>query len=206
MPAAGSTGRNPSPPLPPSIYFGGCSWGAAFYVGVHKAMEEMWGRDFCSRTLIAGGSAGTIIAVLIALGLSYEETDRIYRKLASRAVAEGTFGRGTTYVEAVLREVFERHPDAHRKLLNRCRLGTTSFPCSHRWHRHWESLEDLLATVKGSFHIPFYCTPFINVIRGEEVVDGAYGFAGRDLPHGDRTLYVGIDPHAEVPTPLLFAL
>ena len=31
-----------------------------------------------------------------------------------------------------------------------------------------------------------------------ECVDGAYGFAGADLPHGDQTLYVGIDPHAEI--------
>lgn len=30
------------------------------------------------------------------------------------------------------------------------------------------------------------------------MVDGAYGFAGTDLPHGDDTLYIGIDPHAEV--------
>jgi hypothetical protein len=27
--------------LPPSIYFGGCSWGAAFFVGVYKAMNEV---------------------------------------------------------------------------------------------------------------------------------------------------------------------
>ena len=30
------------------------------------------------------------------------------------------------------------------------------------------------------------------------MVDGAYGFAGDDLLHGDDTLYVGIDPHAEI--------
>lgn len=35
-------------------------------------------------------------------------------------------------------------------------------------------------------------------LMGELVVDGAYGFSGEDLPHGDATLYVGIDPHAEV--------
>jgi hypothetical protein len=103
-------------------------------------MEEMWGVDFYKHTLITGGSAGTIIAVLISLGLSYEETDAVYRRLAERAVSEGTFGRGTLYVEDILRGVFEKFPDAHRRLQNRCRLGTTSFPCSHRWHRHWDNL------------------------------------------------------------------
>lgn len=27
--------------LPSSIYFGGCAWGSAFYVGVYKAMCEV---------------------------------------------------------------------------------------------------------------------------------------------------------------------
>eukprot|EP01034_Spumella_vulgaris_P021678 gene21678-27719_t len=35
-------------------------------------------------------------------------------------------------------------------------------------------------------------------IKGVHVVDGAYGFSGINLPHGDDTLYVGIDPHAEI--------
>ena len=71
--------------IPPSIYFGGCSWGAAFYIGVHRAMVENWGKlrkqraacstavltflfilsslafigpDFPQRTLIAGTVIG----------------------------------------------------------------------------------------------------------------------------------------------------
>jgi hypothetical protein len=27
--------------IPSSIYFGGCAWGSAFYVGVYKAMNEV---------------------------------------------------------------------------------------------------------------------------------------------------------------------
>ena len=30
------------------------------------------------------------------------------------------------------------------------------------------------------------------------MLDGAYGIAGHDLPHHDETLFVGIDPHAEI--------
>lgn len=92
----------------------------------------------------------------------------------------------------------------------------------------------ILDCIQGSYHIPFYCQR-IKTLRGIEVVDGAYGFAGiiylyvfiystsvhiclkiftyvyfylitctnfllsgLDLPHGDETLYVGIDPHAEI--------
>eukprot|EP01035_Chromulina_nebulosa_P018445 gene18445-24152_t len=35
-------------------------------------------------------------------------------------------------------------------------------------------------------------------IKGALAVDGAYGFAGVDLVHDDDTLFVGIDPHAEI--------
>ena len=55
----------------------------------------------------------------------------------------------------------------------------------------------MIYTFRGSCHLPFYCNP--NKKLGDfHVVDGAYSFAGTDLPHGDDTLYIGIDPHAEV--------
>lgn len=152
-------------PLPKSIYFGGCSWGAAYYVGVHKAMVELWGSEFYKDCLITGGSAGTIIAVLIALGLSHKELDEVYRTLAGRAVIGGTIGRGTEYVEAVMRQVFRVYRDPHLKIQGRCLLGTTSFPCTHKWHDRWNDEDDLIETIKGSFHIPFYCTPFIHQVK-----------------------------------------
>ena len=33
----------------------------------------------------------------------------------------------------------------------------------------------------------------------------AYGMAGADLPHGDSTLFIGIDPHAEITRDLTVA-
>ena len=30
------------------------------------------------------------------------------------------------------------------------------------------------------------------------MVDGAYGFKGEDLQHGDKTLFIGIDAHADI--------
>jgi hypothetical protein len=51
--------------------------------------------------------------------------------------------------------------------------------------------------LKGSFHIPFYCARN-NSVKSVYVLDGAYSFAGIDLPHGDSTLFIGVDPHAEI--------
>ena len=42
-----------------------------------------------------------------------------------------------------------------------------------------------------------YCAPNAPV-RRHHVVDGAFSVRGRDLPHGDDTLYVAPHPH---PTP-----
>ena len=74
---------------------------------------------------------------------------------------------------------------------------TAAFFSQHRWHVSWADNEDLVDTACGSCHIPFYCQPNRG-IKETLIVDGAYGFAGTDLPHGDATLYIGIDPHAEI--------
>jgi len=91
----------------------------------------------------------------------------------------------------------EEGPQAYKKLEGRMCFGTTEFFDRHRWHTSWESNEDFLTCLQGTSHIPFYCMRN-KPIKGIEVVDGAYGFAGRDLLDGDDTLYVGIDPHAEI--------
>ena len=83
------------------------------------------------------------------------------------------------------------------KLQGRCSFGTTSFYSQHRWHVAWNSNEDLIDCMMASMHVPIYCKR-VKPIQGVYLLDGAYGFAGIDLPHGDDSLYVGIDPHAEI--------
>jgi hypothetical protein len=88
-------------------------------------------------------------------------------------------------------------PNSYKEIVGRCCFGTTAFFSKHRWHIGWESNEDLIANILSSCHIPFYCKHNAG-IKGIPVIDGAYGFAGLDLPHGDKTLFIGIDPHAEI--------
>lgn len=194
----GQKAKTAYPPKPPSIYFGGCSFGAAFYIGVHEAMVEMWGLDYYKDIIIGGGSAGTIIAIGIALGKDTEYLDKLYRYVAEEAVKYGPVYYASYFMEKGVRKMLEEEgPYAFKKLEGRLCFGTTEFFDKHRWHMSWESNEDFLACVQGTSHIPFYCMRN-QPIKGIEVVDGAYGFAGRDLLDGDDTLYVGIDPHAEI--------
>eukprot|EP01039_Chlorochromonas_danica_P008683 gene8683-9566_t len=158
--------------IPPSIYFGGCSFGAGFYVGVYMAMVEKWGPGFHKKVLWSGGSAGTVFAVGLALGKDVEEMNHLYKTVADRSNRHGAVYYASIFMEEATRELLS-DPLAYKLLEGHCCIGTTAFFDKHRWHNNFG-------------------------LKGTLVVDGAYGFAGEDLPHGDHTLFVGIDPHAEI--------
>lgn len=159
-------------------------------------MYEKWGPDFYKKCMCTGGSAGTIFAIALALGKNADDLNRMYRTVAEKTHQFGTMHYGSVFMEECLRELLQ-DPHAYKLLEGRCCFGTTSFFSNHRWHISWVDNEDLIYTATGSCHIPFYCQKN-HGIKGILIVDGAYGFSGTDLPHGDDTLYVGIDPHAEI--------
>jgi hypothetical protein len=159
-------------------------------------MVKKWGPDFYKKVLMSGGSAGTIFALAVALGKSPEYTDELYSTVAENTLKYSPIYFGSYYLEIQLRKMLA-DPMAYKQIEGRCCFGTTAFFSKHRWHVSWESNDDLIACIQASYHIPLYCK-WSGGIKGVECVDGAYGFAGDDLPHGDRTLYVGIDPHAEI--------
>lgn len=171
--------------------------GSAFYVGVYQAMVERWGMEQVSNMIMTGDSAGSIFAVLIAVGRTPEQMDVLYREMVELCVTHGVVGKCSKFMDQCAREVLLDYPDAHFHVENRCHFGTTEFPFTHRWHSTWENNEDMLKHMKCSYHIPFYCAR-IGSLKGVHVVDGAYSVAGHDLVHGNETLFIGIDPHADV--------
>ena len=96
--------------------------------------------------------------------------------LASRVHAAGIVGSGSAIVADFLHTILASPSKLalplHKKLSDNCVIGTTSFPCRHQWHSSWDTVHDLVETVKGSFHIPFYSAPYIHSVRGEEFIDG----------------------------------
>lgn len=64
--------RRPPAPLPASIYFGGCAFGASFYIGCIRALCDMYGPQFYKDCLICGDSGGSIFAVGLSLGFHPE--------------------------------------------------------------------------------------------------------------------------------------
>ena len=159
-------------------------------------MIETWGDDFRSKTLLSGGSAGAVFALGIALGKSPNYMSNLYRTVSEKCKKHGTLGNCSYFLEEELLILLE-DPLAYKQIEGKCVLGTTAYFSKHRWHLSWGDNKDLLTCIKGSCHIPLYCG-YGDRVMGVEVVDGAYAFSGEHLPHGDDTLYVGIDPHAEI--------
>ncbi len=189
----------------PEIYFGGCAFGSAFYCGVYRALYEKY--DFQSLLAngltLSGGSAGACFALYIALGYTPDEVEACYSDVLKNTPASSPWhnswrseGASMT-MEANLREIFEADKEVYKKIEGIVAIGTTQWYSKHAWHVAWVDNEDLMRTIAGSYHVPFYCH-LNHQINGMHVIDGAYGFAGYDLKHGDETLYVGIDPHAEI--------
>jgi len=203
--AAAVTGKFPHPPFP-EIYFGGCCWGAAFYIGAYRWLWETYGPHMTENGLcFTGDSAGSVVALFMGAGMHPDKLERIYKSVGERSAATQPWYNATQHtgssvytVEVIKAEVLDCDPQAYQKLQGKFYCGSTEYFDRHRWHTSWASNADLLDTLRGSIHIPFYCHSQAGPLCGSNCVDGAYGFAGADLLYGDRTLFIGIDPHAEV--------
>lgn len=80
--SSGGTDKNFKYNSIPSIYFGGCAFGAAFYIGVYKSMWDLWGPDYFENTLVGGDSCGSIFAIAIGLRKPPEYLLEMYKRIA----------------------------------------------------------------------------------------------------------------------------
>jgi predicted acylesterase/phospholipase RssA len=194
-------------PIPPSIYFGGCAFGGAFYVGVHKAMVERWGADFYKKTIISGGSIGAGHAIQCALGRSADEMAEFYEVVANAAHKHGVF-MGSQLYEQYLTEMLRCYNSkAHQIVKGRFWTCLTYFPFKFRWEKEWKNDNELLSHLLSTCHIPLY-SHIVDIDDDQTMVlDGAYGISGEHFLEldGNETLFVGIDNAAEVTTELTFS-
>ena len=166
-------------------------------IGVAQAMREKWGDKFHENIMFCGGSAGTVTAVMLSLGKTHEDLAIMYKYCARKTNSRGFYYRPSEFLTECIEKIVRESSDTYKILQGKCCFGTTAFFSHHRWHMNWADNDDLLKSIIGSYNIPVYCSKS-DAIYGFEVVDGAYGVAGTDFPHGNETLFVGIDPLAEI--------
>lgn len=192
------------PPIPPSIYFGGCAYGSCYYVGVYKAMLEIWGSDFASKTLLTGDSAGVIMVVGISLQYTPEFIKQMYCN-TSVLTPWGIFDKDPMQaidqytLQKLITGPDDTSQDTYKKINQKIRIGGSVFPDKHYWEDSWNSDTELLHSMRNSLHLPIIChRRFHTHHNGQEVIDGAFCMTGKDMAHGDQTLYIGTNKGADV--------
>lgn len=182
--------------FPKSIHYGAVAYGCAFFVGVHYAFEEMYGSNFHLKMhSFHGDSAGVFFALGMALGKSAGFMDNLYRSLSIRVHKEGISHTSAIVSDAL--DMLLDDPNAYKRVENRLSIGVTEFPLHHKRYSSFNDNNDLRQCLLGSMYLPLYCD-LISPVRGKFVIDGGFSFSGYELIHGNDTIFIGIDPNAEV--------
>ena len=156
------------------IFFGGCAWGCAYYIGTIRAAREKWvnGADQIQTHIPVGGSsAGAMMALGVALDRTESEMYQLYHELMTQARQHGVVGRMSHYHQAVLDRWLPLGGSEYVHLMQsgRLHIGITQFPATPMLVGTWSSNQHMHEILHASFHIPVYCEH--DVI--EHAMDGA---------------------------------
>lgn len=144
---------------------------------------------------VHGDSAGVIFALGICLGKSADFMDQLYKTLSEKASREG-IAHNTKIVNDAIDSLLDDEL-TYLKVKDRLTIGVTEFPLHHVRYSSWASNDDLRRCLHGSMYLPLYCQ-IIEPVNNKYVIDGGFSFAGEYLSHGNETLFIGIDPNAEI--------
>lgn len=179
--------------IPPSIYFGGAACGISYFLGIVQRMKETWGEDFHTKTLLCGGSVGSIVAIQLAMGFTLQKMIEDTKYILSQGVEDPCYWSGQNHwLNEYVDQLLAKDPTLYQTLEGRFMCGTTRAFFTHQWHCTWKDNTELAKCLKAGYNIPIYCD-YCEPFRGEELVDGAYGLDANGFPHGDETLFIGAD-------------
>mmetsp|Transcript_16857 Transcript_16857/g.43187 ORF Transcript_16857/g.43187 Transcript_16857/m.43187 type:complete len:347 (-) Transcript_16857:262-1302(-) len=167
-----------------------------YYCGVSAALNDLG--MISSQTRLAGSSAGAIIAVFMASGLSHHDAMEAFRSLLADITEYGTVGR----LGGVLRTMLLKYlPDNVAELASgRVTIGMTDFggfqrlPFNAVLVNQFHSKDDLVDAVCASCHIPYYLGPSVgSEFRGQELSDGAVtAFLPPPIPYAEAGAREGL--------------
>lgn len=169
-----------------NIYLGGGSWGCGYFIGIYKAIKELY-PDL--KLNIQSHSAGVLIALCMILELSIEETKQIYLDVSLKAKKNGVLFKMSKYHDIVLSKILDNDKTIYKKFNNRLGIGISIFPNKYIKKKIWFSNEELKNDIKSSMNIPFYCmhnSKVNNIIA----LDGGLSF--NILKLNDNILSIGL--------------
>ena len=165
------------------ISFEGSLWSCSFYIGVYKALVEIYGYEQLKDIKIAGTSSGCLAAIGIALGYKWHDLDKIYRLIARYSLEYGNYGITSLYLDIFLDKMLKNEDD-YKKVNGKLFIGVTKFFKQSHVISHWNSNDELKETVRESANIPFYIWRNMKTLT----VDGC--LSGGFIKLSDETLFV----------------
>ena len=175
---------------PEVFFFGSAGWGGGYYIGVYKAMQELW-KDQILNKKFYGISAGSAICLYILLGYSYEEVEKEYIDMSNEALSSNKkIFMNASYFNDIRFKRFITE-ESIKKLNGKLFIGVSTFYGKFKLISSWKNKQQLIDTLHASMHIPYYCGNYINRFNGKMCIDGGYAFKDYSfLP--DKTLKIGV--------------
>lgn len=155
------------------LSFEGSLWKCAFYIGVYKALIELYGYDQIKNIKVAGTSSGVLAALAITIGYKWEDLDRLYRLIAKYSNEYGNYGITSLYLDIFLDKML-KNDDDYKKLNGKLFIGVTKFFKKSYIVSEWTSNEDLKNTIRESTNIPFYICRNINTFTIDGCLSGGF--------------------------------
>uniref|UniRef100_A0A6C0IVI5 PNPLA domain-containing protein n=1 Tax=viral metagenome TaxID=1070528 RepID=A0A6C0IVI5_9ZZZZ len=175
---------------PDSFFFCAGGWGASFYIGVVKAIYERWGKEYCSKCKYGGNSAGSIIALAMALNYDFNYIETLWLKIINKSQNDIFLRNVSGYQNEIIDGLLKK--DDYLKLNGRLFIGVTNFKSKYTIISHWNNNNELKKTLFGSMYIPFYSKKI--KIKKKPVLDGAFSRNYHKI--NDRTLIISVSKYA----------
>ena len=173
-----------------SICFSGSGYHYAWQMGVGLYLQENYDLSECC---FVGASAGSFVAILLAIGLPIDE---YINKWTPESFI--IFNLNTTGSYLITHDVLKlihlkyMSQDDYKNANGRLYVSLTKCRCGgirNSIVSEFESNEDVLNAICASSHIPYICTPRIYYrYRGDKCIDGSFTYNWVKL--NDETLIV----------------
>ena len=167
------------PQIPSYIFFAGAAWGCGFYIGVYKALEEMYGLELLKKVKFAGNSAGGLFAACCAAQVGWQRAEKIYLSLAGNAIKKGVFQKMSIYHEGSMDNIFSDDKAIYERVNGKLFIGISTWFDDYHIISSWQNNKELRDCLHASMHIPYYCTHTAKVRcvdgRLRRAIDGGCG-------------------------------
>lgn len=165
------------------ISFSGAGWGLSFYLGAYKALIEMYGYKEIMNWDIIGVSSGSLLALFVTQGVSFEKVDKILRKFNKYALKHGIYKKNSIYFDIAIDKAL-KNENAYKT--NKLHITTMSFYNKVNIHNSFDSNRHLKKIIQQSMYIPFYS----NYSSNNKYID--CGFLQNTMSLGKDTIYFSL--------------